>query len=262
MQIWQYALLGVIQGLTEFLPISSKSHLLLTERLLGVNPPGVVFEVALHVGTLLSVLLVYRSELWGIIKGRNWRYIGLVALCAAVSATPILLFHEPLEALMESSRVVLYIGVGLLVTAAWLVLADIRLRRPRERRPIDALAAVVIGVAQAIAILPGISRSGSTIGAALQTGEEREHAARFSFLLSIPMILGAALIKAKDMGETVASGGISPAGMAVGFICSLLAGVAAIYLVLWMLRRARLVYFAAYCVLVSAGCFVLYATRP
>src|SRR5688500_4511793 len=99
MQIWQYALLGIVQGLTEFLPISSKSHLLLTERLLGVNPPGVVFEVALHVGTLLSVLLVYRAELWGIIRGRNWRYIGLLALCAAVSATPILVFHKPLEAL-------------------------------------------------------------------------------------------------------------------------------------------------------------------
>jgi undecaprenyl-diphosphatase len=257
-QIWQYALLGIVQGLTEFLPISSKSHLLLTERLLGVNPPGVVFEVALHVGTLLSVVLVYRTELWGILRGGNWRYIGLIALCAAVSATPILLLHRPLEALMESERVVLYIGLGLLVTALWLVLADVRLRQQRARRPIDALAAVLIGIAQAIAILPGISRSGATIGAALQTGEEREHAARFSFLLSIPMILGAALIKAKDMGDTVASGGISPVGMAVGFICSLLAGVAAIYLVLWMLRRARLAYFAAYCVLVSAACFVFY----
>jgi undecaprenyl-diphosphatase len=263
MQIWQYALLGVVQGLTEFLPISSKSHLLLVERLMGFHHSdvgGAAFEVALHVATLLSVVLVYRGEIVRILREGNWRFIGLVALCAAVSTALILPFKDRLEALdsPDNPNIVLYIGIGLLFTALWLVLADLRLRRKRERRPIGAVAAVLIGIAQAIAILPGVSRSGATIGAALQTGEERDHAARFSFLLSIPMILGAAILKLPDLKQALASGGLDPTGLTVGFVCSLLAGVAAIYLVLWMLRKAHLSYFAVYCVLLSVGCLIFH----
>jgi len=258
--VWQYALLGIIQGLTEFLPVSSKSHLLLAERLLGFHRSGAAFEVALHVATLLSVILVYRAELLRIIRERNWRFIGLIALCAAVSVALIFPFKDRLEALdsPDTPGILLYIAIGLLVTAAWLILADWRLRHPRERRPIGVGGAIFIGVAQAVAILPGISRSGSTIGAALQTGEEREHAARFSFILSIPMILGAAVLKVHDLKESLGNGGLDSTGLAIGFICSLLAGIAAIYLVLWMLRHARLTWFAVYCAVLSAVCFGLH----
>ncbi|MDQ3023922.1 MAG: undecaprenyl-diphosphate phosphatase, partial [bacterium] len=147
------------------------------------------------------------------------------------------------------------------VTAVWLILADMRLRNPWPRKPVGVWGAVAIGVAQAIAILPGISRSGATIGMALQCGEEREHAARYSFVMSIPIILGAAIVKTPELKMALESGSVDPLGLAVGFIAALLSGVLAIYVVLWMLRRARLVYFSAYCVAVSIACFVWLAVR-
>ncbi|MCC7478523.1 undecaprenyl-diphosphate phosphatase [bacterium] len=264
MEILEYALLGLLQGLTEFLPVSSKSHLLLAQHWLGLNPRGVVTEISLHVATLLSVLLVYRGELLRIFRERDWAYIGRLALATCVTVALILPLKDRIEALADSPAVIPWTGGLLLVTALWLILADLRIRRSKAaatpRRPLSWLGAALVGLAQGIAILPGISRSGSTIGAGLQLGEDRENAARFSFLLSVPVILGAAVLSLGDFKDALAAGAngggdLNLAGLAVAFVVALLSGVGAIYLVLWMLRRASLLWFAGYCVLL--GCVTL-----
>jgi undecaprenyl-diphosphatase len=256
--LFKYALLGILQGLTEFLPISSKSHLLLAEHWLGLNPQGVVLEICVHIGTLLSVLIVYGHSLIEVVKKREWKFIGLILLGTVVTTALILPFKEPLEELTQGPLVIPLIGALLLVTAMWLVLADLRLQHPVARRPLGVAGAVLVGLAQAIAILPGISRSGATIGMALQTGEDRENAARFSFILSVPVILGAAVLKAPEISSSISSGGIDLPGLSIAFVSSLLSGVAAIYILLWMLRRARLLWFAGYCVLLSAVTLISY----
>ncbi len=266
MEILEYALLGLLQGLTEFLPVSSKSHLLLAQHWLHLNPRGVVTEISLHVATLLSVILVYRGELLRIFKERDWAYIGKLALATCVTVAIILPLKDRIEALADSPAVIPWTGGLLLVTALWLVLADWRIRRSSRldipRKPLTWLGAALMGLAQGIAILPGISRSGSTIGAGLQLGEDRDNAARFSFLMSIPVILGAALLSLGDFKDALAasaagSGDLNMAGLAVAFVMSLLSGVGAIYLVLWMLRRASLLWFAGYCVLLGVTTLIV-----
>lgn len=260
MEILEYALLGLLQGLTEFLPVSSKSHLLLAQHWLHLNPRGVVTEVALHVATLLSVVLVYRGELLRIFRERDWTMIGKLALGSAVTVALILPFKDRIETLADSDAVIPWTGGLLLVTALWLALADWRIRRAKKldipRKPLTWLGAALVGLAQAVAILPGISRSGSTIGSALQLGEDRDGAARFSFLLSVPVIIGAAVLSIPEFKDALASGagetgGINMAGLAVAFFVSMFSGVGAIYMVLWMLRRASLLWFSAYCTLLG-----------
>lgn len=246
-----YALLGALQGLTEFLPVSSKSHLLLAQHWLGLNPPGVVMEVALHVATLLSVVIVYRSELARLLRGGDWPYLGKLALATAVTVGLILPFKDRIEALADSDTVIPWTGGLLLVTALWLALADRRIRQVRTESALGWGGAALMGLAQAVAILPGISRSGSTIGTALQLGAGRDEAARFSFLMSIPVILGAGALEGKEAVAELSTGAISPVGLTVGFIASLVFGVLAIHLVLWTLRRARLLWFSAYCALLG-----------
>jgi undecaprenyl-diphosphatase len=260
-QLLEYALLGIIQGLTEFLPVSSKSHLLLAQLLLGLDLRGVVVEVALHVATLLSVLIVYGRDVVREVAQRNWKFIGCIALSTVVTVALIWPWKDQLEALTQSEAAVPLMATLFLVTAVWLILADWRLRHPGPRKPIGYPQAAAIGLAQAIAILPGISRSGATIGAALQLGEEREHAARYSFVMSIPVILGAAVLKTPELKDALDAGTVDPLGLSIAFIAALASGVLAIYIVLWMLKRARLVYFAAYCAAVSFACFVWLAMK-
>jgi undecaprenyl-diphosphatase len=217
----------------------------------------VVLEVALHIATLLSVLLVYRGEVLRIFRERDWAYVGKLALATAVTVAMILPFKDRVEKLADDPAVVPLTGALLFVTAAWLLLADWRLRQAKPRRPLGWGGAALVGLAQGVAILPGISRSGATIGAALQCGEERDHAARFSFLLSVPVILGAGLLELGEMKGALASNSVDPLGLGVGFVVAMLAGVGAIYMVLWMLKGARLTWFAGYCVLLGIAALVM-----
>jgi undecaprenyl-diphosphatase len=261
-KIFEYILLGIIQGLTEFLPVSSSAHLVLVEHWMGLNPSGVLLEIALHVATLISVLLVYARDLWKIITGRNWRYIGFLFLATCVTVAIVLPANDWLSQLTDSPQAVRICGALLFVTAAWLWFADWRLQQgKREGNNGDSsltwFKAALIGLAQGVAGLPGVSRSGATIGAGIQAGLAREEAARFSFLLSIPIIIGAAAIKAKELSVDVASGTIDPLGLALGFVAAMLMGIVAIYLVLWMLKRARLLYFALYCIAIGTIALII-----
>lgn len=257
MELWAYILLGVIQGLTEFLPVSSSGHLVLAQHWLNVNPPGAVTEVALHVATLLSVVIVYWRDIIAIFAKRRWGYLGLLALGTLVTVMVALPEMHWIEELTDADYAPRLVGGMLLLTALWLVLADLRLRRAAAKDEPDALDAALVGVAQGIAVMPGISRSGATIGASVLRGVSRERAARFSFLLSVPVILGAGVLKARDLPPALASGAIDGLGLTLAFIAALLFGILAIYVVLWLLKRARLSYFAAYCVLLGIAALII-----
>jgi undecaprenyl-diphosphatase len=257
-------LLGALQGLTEFLPISSSGHLALAQHFLGVDGEGgadVAFDVVLHVGTLLAVVLVYRDSLRALARATlgalasaaSWRH-PLAALTASEETRLLLalglgsiptaiiglLFQEPLEALFDRPAVV---ASMLLVTGGVLTLPALLRVRTREERVVAPWQALLIGAVQGLAITPGISRSGSTISVALLLGLAPVLAARFSFLLSIPAILGALALKLPDL--SVAE--LSPLALAVGFTTSFAVGWGALAVLLAMLRRGRFSLFAIYC---------------
>jgi undecaprenyl-diphosphatase len=263
-KIAEYIVLGIIQGLTEFLPVSSSTHLVLAEHWMGLNPSGVTTEIVLHVGTLLSVLLVYGKDLWRVLISRNWRYIGCLALATAVTVACLFPVKDLLEALTESPNAARIEGGMLFITAIMLWLADRRLQQGPGKQPLGWLNSILIGGAQFLGALPGISRSGATISTAVLLGIDREQAARFSFQLSIPVIIGAALIhwgelshQSEGVLQEFNSGQVDPLGLALGFLASMIMGIVAIYLVLWMLKRARLLYFAIYCAALAVVALII-----
>lgn len=253
-------LLAVLQGLTEFLPVSSSGHLVLAEHLLGLQEGGLALAVALHVGTLLSVLLVYagavRETLVDLVRGRPAMAFKLVL--ASVPAAAIgLLFEDWIEERFSDARGA---ALGLLLTAAVLGASEV-LRRRRLRgggpaRPLSAGKALAVGVAQAVSILPGVSRSGSTISTALALGVAPAEAARFSFLMSLIAVGGAALLQARDLGgEDAGSPGVLL--LAWGVALSALVGWGALKLLLAFLGRGAFGWFALYCAALGLGWLAL-----
>jgi undecaprenyl-diphosphatase len=237
-------ILGLVQGLSEFLPISSSGHLVMAQWLLDVPAPGVVVEVVLHLATLLSVAIVYRAALarlaTGSLRGdrEQLRYLGLLAIASVPAAIVGLGFESAIEAAFDRPELT---GALLLVTGA--ILWSTR-GRGGGAEDVTAGRALVMGVAQAVAILPGISRSGTTIAAALWGRVDAERAAEFSFLMSLPAVGGAALLKLPDIGRSFAGPGATP--LAAGFVVSLIAGVAAIKSLVWLVRRRAFHAFALY----------------
>jgi undecaprenyl-diphosphatase len=238
-------LLGLIQGLTEFLPVSSSGHLVLTQELLGVRQEGLRFEVAVHVATLVSVLAVYRRRAAALASGSlrlqadSLRYVGKLALATVPAAVAYLVAGDWLEVQFEFPPAV---GVCLIVTGAVLWTTRWTLGAARLPEP-SWTAAALIGCAQAFAILPGISRSGSTVALALALGVAPAAAAEFSFLMSVIAIAGAALVKLPDLSAA------SPdhvTAIAIGGAVALVSGVAAIRLFVRLLKSRHFYRFAYY----------------
>jgi undecaprenyl-diphosphatase len=258
--LWVTLLLAVVQGLSEFLPISSDGHLVICEQALGVGEAGLLVTVALHLGTLTSVLWVYRREVADLLaelgRGRLGP-LGLLALGTLPAAVVGVAFRDFFHGQFQSGRSA---ALGLLVTSAVLFASDRARRKHRASgasdRPLDWRAALCIGCAQALAIMPGISRSGSTIGTGLMLGVAPVEAARFSFLLSIPAILGAAVL---ELGSFL---GTRPAGadlgvLGLGLAVSALVGLFALRALLAFLNRGAFVWFGVYCALVGLGYLAL-----
>lgn len=254
MNLLEAFLLGLIQGITEFLPVSSSGHLVMGQALLGIRIPGVSFEVAVHVATLLSVLVVFRKRISdlvaGVVRGDRgaWRYTGLLVVASLPATVVGLGFKDLLESLFESPVVA---GVSLLVTGVFLWSSKGALsREPREAPALGAAA--VMGLAQAFAIIPGISRSGATVVAGLWMGVDAEEAAAFSFLMAIPAILGAAVLQVSDLDRTLSS-----APMLLGSLVAAAAGILAIRTFLAMLENKSFHRFGIYC-WVAGGAFLLF----
>jgi undecaprenyl-diphosphatase len=254
--------LGIIQGLTEFLPISSSGHLVIFQHLLNFNQPGILFDITVHLGTLLAVLIYFRNDVyhlissiftWGKRRSQEVRFYQqfLLYLLIATGITGILgfAFKNILESFFSN---LLLVGIMLLVTGLILFISDKIKKNERERLTVPA--SLLIGLAQSIAIIPGISRSGSTIATGIFCGLKRELAARFSFLLSIPAIFGAGILNLKDLSEETITNGVWLPYL-LGGIAAAIVGYFSIAILISLITRAKLSYFSYYCWIV--GCITI-----
>ena len=249
MHIIEAIVLGLIQGLTEFLPVSSSGHLVLFQKIFGISEPALFFDTMLHVGTLAAVFAVLRKDIWAILR-KPIQPITLYLIIATVPTVIFaLVFRGSLEQAFETGQ---FLGFSFLITSAILVMAELLAKRASLRlKPEDMnwLDSVVIGIMQAIAVIPGISRSGATLSGALSRGLNRDFAARFSFLLSIPAILGAAVFHLKDLvkgNEADITGSIGIAAIIAGTVTAAVVGFFAVRLMLKIVREKSLWGFAIY----------------
>ncbi len=273
MSLFEAILLGILQGLTEFLPVSSSGHLVLAQQLLGLKETLVFFDVMLHVGTLAAVLVAYRQAIGKLFVGGlstlgdkrfykhpirttnesvELRFIWLILLGSIPTGIIAVLFKDQLESFFGEVQLV---SIMLIVTGVILQLP--RLRK-KDADGLDTAPdkmkwwhALLVGIAQGCAITPGISRSGSTISLALFLGIPAKTAAEYSFLLSIPAILGAVVLKIKDIGDTVIPLHI----LVIGMFASFLVGYIALRLLLVMLNRGRFSVFTYYCIALGLVAF-------
>lgn len=258
MSLFQALVLGLVQGLTEFLPVSSSGHLVIVPFIAGWPQPTVAFDVAVHVGTLLAVLWVFRDRVWTLVAelfggGAERRTLGLLAIGTIPAAVLGGVAGSRIEGAFERPVLVsLLLGV-----TGWALLSaegslEARSEEPRGEDSIGAVDAGVVGVAQAAAILPGISRSGSTIAAGMARGLSRDAATRFSFLLAIPVIAGATIVKIPDLAREGSSGG--GGALAIGVAAAALSGTFAVRGMLAFVARRGLQPFGVYCFLaMTAG---------
>ena len=265
MELLKAMVLGIIQGLTEFLPISSSGHLVIGSELLNFQDQGVVFDVFVHLGTLLAVIIVFRAELVEMVKAPFYFFQGkrsnsvqqyfLLDIYVIVATLPAvvvgLFFKDSIEALFGNILVVysMLVVTGIIMIAARYL--------PQQDKPITWFRSLLVGCAQACAILPGLSRSGSTIFAGMALGVDRGKIARFSFIMSIPAILGAAVLQLGEMVQNPMENG-ALINFGAGAIMAALSGYFAIKLLLDIIRRNRLQWFGYYCLVISAAGFTNY----
>ncbi len=254
MTILEAFLLGIIQGLTEFLPISSSGHLVIGQELLGISIVGNTFEVIVHLGTLFSVVIVFWSDIYELLTTLNnrktQRYILIILISTIPAAIVGLLFNDLIGAAFENIKVV---AITLLVTGIILILTKFI---NTEKRNISVGRGLLIGLSQALAIIPGFSRSGLTISTGLYLGISAEEAAKFSFLLAIPAIIGAGLLTAsKAIGSESAS--ISFIVGFTGFVTALLVGWLSLKFLISLIKKGRFHWFGIYCIIVSLLCWVI-----
>lgn len=275
MNTLQPLIMGLLQGLTEYLPVSSSGHLTIASELFGIDgESNMTFTIAVHVATVLSTLVILGSEIGKILKGMcnplsprslkgNGTFLNRLnpdqryVLNILVSMIPIgivgVFFKDQVEEIFGSGLLV--VGICLLLTAALLTFSY--LARPRQRENISLSHAFIIGLAQAVAVLPGLSRSGSTIATGLLLGNKKEKLAQFSFLMVIPPILGEALLDVLKMvkGEE-ATGGIDTLPLIVGFVAAFISGCAACKWMIGIVKKGKLIYFAYYCAIVGVASIV------
>ena len=270
MPLFQALILGIIQGVTEYIPVSSSAHLVLFPWLVGWPDPPFTFDVLVQWGTLVGVVVYFWRALWAIARGvviglvsrqpfqtqeaRLGWYIVLGTIPAAVFGY---FFKDSFEAVFSRP---MYVAVLLFGTAFILVIGERWSRPQRTLRQIGWLDAVAIGLWQVAALLPGISRSGATISGAMQRGLERPSAARFSFLLSVPAMVGAGLLAILDLLKAGALVSELPA-LLIGFLAAAVSGYLCVRWLLGYLQHHRLIVFAAYCALFGAFCLAVGLVR-
>ena len=254
MEIIDAIILGIIQGLTEFLPVSSSGHLELGKAILGDNSvpeESLLFTVVLHFATALSTIVVFRKDILDLIKGVlkfKWnddlQFISKIALSMIPAVLVGLFFEEQLEALFGGN--ILLVGCMLLVTAILLFMAD---KAKDTNKKVTFKNAFIIGISQAIAMLPGISRSGATISTSVLLGNDKTKAARFSFLMVVPLIFG-------KIAKDVLSGDLTYdarnfTALSIGFVAAFVSGLFACTWMIALVKKSKLTYFAIYCVIVG-----------
>ena len=264
MEVFESIVLGAVQGLTEFLPVSSSGHLQLAKELLGVElEENLTFDVVLHAATVLSTIVVLWSDIAGLFRGLFTRGMNdeksyIVKLI--ISMIPIgivgFLFKDKIDAILASNYVMVVVGAMLLLTA--LLLAFAYYAKPRQKDAISYRDAFIIGVAQAVAAMPGLSRSGSTIATGLLLGNRKEVVATFSFLMVLAPIMGETLLNVLDGGLVIS--GVSTAALVAGFASAFVVGCLACRFMIDIVKRGKLIWFAVYCAVVGVvaiGSYIL-----
>lgn len=262
MGIFKAALLGIIQGLAEFLPISSSGHLKLAQILLNTQESaGAAFDIFLHLGTLVAVLIYFRKTLWALLVSLfRWRnsldnqvhfhnrlLIFYLGVSTVVTGVFYLFFQDPLDSIFENPNPLL-IAMMLGITGLLVFISDTIKDCRIPASSMGLMRSIIIGLGQGIAIIPGISRSGTTIAVSLMTGVKRKDAAHYSFLLSIPAILGANLKELATL-RSLQAAQIFP--YLVGFLFAAVSGYAVISLLIGFIRQSKLKYFSYYCWLIA-----------
>lgn len=254
MSVIEALILGIVQGLTEFLPVSSSGHLELFKALLGSNmvaKESLLFTVVVHFATALSTVFVYRKDIGNILKGLfafksndETLFSVKIVLSMIPAAVVGVLFNDEIEQFFEGN--ITFVGAMLLLTAVLLLIAD---RAKNTEKKVGFLEAILVGIAQAIAILPGISRSGATISTSVILGVDKEKAARFSFLMVVPLILGKVAKDLLDDGFNNLT--IDTLPLIIGFISAFVTGVLACTWMIQLVKKSKLSYFAIYCAVVG-----------
>ncbi|MBE0661518.1 MAG: undecaprenyl-diphosphate phosphatase [Bacteroidales bacterium] len=252
---WLEALiLGLLQGLTEFLPVSSSGHIELGKAILGTEfSDNLMFSVVVHTATMFSILVVFRKDIWHLITQTlrfEWnpetRYVTLIIISMIPTGIVGLLFESQIEQFFDGN--IMLVGFMLLLTASILFLTRFVKTNTKE---VGYFHALIIGIAQTIAILPGISRSGATISTALLLGVERSAATQFSFLMVLPPIAGATLMKARDLFTEPFSVDNELLPLGVGFIAAFVSGIIACGWMLALVRKGNIAYFSIYCLVIG-----------
>ena len=255
MGVLEAIILGIVQGLTEFLPVSSSGHLQLAKEILGVEiENNLTFDVLLHAATVLSTIMVLWSEVWWLLKGIFSRgmndekryFLKLVVSMIPVGIVGVLL-RDHIDAMLSSQYIMAVVGAMLLLTAALLAFAYYA--RPRQRTTISYRDAFIIGLGQAVATMPGLSRSGTTIATGLLLGNDKSAVATFSFLMVLAPILGQTLLDVMDGGMAVT--GIGVEVLIAGFISAFVVGCLACRFMIDIVKRGKLIWFAIYCAVVG-----------
>ena len=264
MSWFQALILGLVQGLTEYLPVSSSGHLTIGANLFGLNgEENLAFSVAVHVATVLSTCVILWKEIVWLFQdffkfkwNEGTKYIVNILISMIPVAIVGFFFKDQVEAIFGSGLLV--VGICLLITAT--LLAFSYFAKPRQKENISPLHAFIIGIAQAVAVLPGLSRSGSTISMGLLLGNKKEKLAQFSFLMVIPPILGEALLDVKDMlevGVETTMAGLPTTSLIIGFIAAFVSGCLACKWMINIVKKGKLIWFAVYCAIVGLLAIVL-----
>lgn len=270
MQWWQAVILGLTQGLTEFLPVSSSGHLTFLQRVLGIDIGGaeLFFNIMLHLGTLIAVYIIFWKDILALFKKPFNTLLYLIVATIPAAIAGLLLDDIIEEHTMGGPYAAIFLGCFFLVTAAVLFATELYVKRRKKTYPLSWRTTIPMGLAQAVAILPGISRSGSTICAGTFAGADAESVSKFSFMMSIPVILGSFVVElAKGLidKEEGFAYSFSVAGpqfgwcIAIGLIISALSGLFAIKVMLAVIKKANYKWFSLYLVLLAITCFVLYS---
>lgn len=249
MSLLQAIILGIVQGLTEFLPISSSGHLVLMQKIFGITEPTLAFDTYVHLGTLMAVFAVFKDDIISILKKPFQKLTWLLIVGTIPTAIIGIAFKDLFENMFRSGST---LGFEFIATGIILLWAGALKSGRKGLRDTSYLDAAFIGVMQGAAIMPAVSRSGLTISGALFRNLDREFAAKFSFLLSIPAILGAAVFQLKDIMEVGGGTGISTGAMVGGALAAALAGYVSIKYMLQVLKKGSMKYFAYYVFVIGA----------
>ncbi|WZY01214.1 undecaprenyl-diphosphatase UppP [Bacillus sp. FSL W7-1360] len=267
MNLLEAIILGLVQGITEFLPISSSAHLIIVQSMFDMSFDGFSFEILLHLASVLAVMLYYRQDLFNIIRGffayftnrssenRTMFYFALYLITAtAITGIAGILFKDYISATLKTPT---FIAISLAVTGIFLILIERVVRHGhRTERELTMRDGVFIGLAQCLALIPGLSRSGTTLIAGVFAGLSKETAVRFSFLLSIPVILGSSVLAIQDLRSDALLAQTGLLELSAAFVITFIASWLGIVFFISLIQRSKLVYFALYCFVIATLVFL------